>query len=138
MFLIAASTQLALNPDRARRALASAPMILIAGLAGIEAALWASSLGLFLAGIAVSGIGIGVAFKGAITITHDVAEPAHRAGLMATLFLAAYAGLTIPTVIVDVLTQSMSATLIVACVVAVLSLLARSPRSRARPDPFPA
>jgi MFS family permease len=83
VFLIAAATQLALNPDRARKALAIAPLILVAGLAGIEA------------------------------------------DLTATLFLAAYAGLTIPTVIVGVLSQSMtarSATLIVASVVALLAL----------------
>ena len=135
VFLVAASTQLALSPDRARKALAAAPLILIAGLAGIEAGLWAKSLGLFLAGTAASGVGIGVAFKGAITSTHDLAEPAHRAGLTATLFLAAYTGLTIPTVIVGVLNQSMSArsaTLIVASVVALLALVAPALRSRTR------
>jgi MFS family permease len=127
VFLIAASTQLLLNPARARKALAVAAPVLIAGLAGIEAGLWAPSLGLFLAGTAVSGMGIGVAFKGAVTVTHDLAEPEHRAGLTATLFLAAYTGLTIPTVIVGVLNESMSArsaTLIVASVVALLAAIA--------------
>jgi MFS family permease len=126
---------LALNPDHARKALAAAPLILIAGLAGIEAGLWADSLGLFLAGTAASGVGIGVAFKGGITITHDLAEPEHRAGLTATLFLAAYTGLTIPTVTVGVLNQSMSArsaTLIVASVVALLALVASALRGRTR------
>lgn len=135
VFLIAATTQLALNPDRARKALAAAPLILIAGLAGIEAGLWADSLGLFLAGTAASGVGIGVAFKGGITITHNLAEPEHRAGLTATLFLAAYTGLTIPTVTVGVLNQSMSArsaTLIVASVVALLALVASALRGRTR------
>jgi MFS family permease len=37
VFLIGATTQVALNPARAGRALAAAPVILIAGLAGIEA-----------------------------------------------------------------------------------------------------
>jgi MFS family permease len=125
VFLIAAATQLALTADRARKALAVAPLILVTGLAGIEAGLWAQSLGLFLAGTAVSGVGVGLAFKGGITITHQLADPEHRAGMTATLFLAAYAGLTIPTVIVGVLSQSMtarSATLIVAIVVALLAL----------------
>lgn len=134
-FLIGATTQLALGPDRARKALPVAPAILIAGLAGIEAGLWASSLGLFLAGTAVSGVAIGVAFKGGITVTHDIAEPQHRAGLTATLFLAAYTGLTIPTVTVGVLNQSMSArsaTLIVATAVAVLALITAALRGRRR------
>lgn len=133
VFLIAATTQLALNPDRASKAWAVAPLILVAGLAGIEAGLWAQSLGLFLAGTAVSGVGVGLAFKGGITITHELADPEHRAGLTATLFLAAYAGLTIPTVIVGVLNQSMtarSATLIVASVVALLALGAGELRGR--------
>jgi MFS family permease len=127
VFLIGATTQLALNADRARRALIAAPAILIAGLAGVEAGLWAQSLGLFLAGTAISGVGVGLAFKGAITATHDLAEPEHRAGLTATLFLVAYTGLTIPTVILGVLNQSLSArsaTLIVACGVALLALIA--------------
>jgi MFS family permease len=127
VFLIGATTQLALNPDRARNALVAAPVILVAGLGGIEAGLWAQSLGLFLAGTAISGVGVGLAFKGAITATHELAEPEHRAGLTATLFLAAYTGLTIPTVIVGVLNQSLSArgaTLIVACGVALLALVA--------------
>ena len=127
VFLIGATTQLALNADRARKALVAAPVILVAGLTGIEAALWAQSLGLFLAGTAISGIGVGLAFKGAITATHDLAEPEHRATLTATLFLAAYTGLTIPTVIVGVLNQSLSprsATLIVACGVALVALVA--------------
>jgi MFS family permease len=136
VFLVAATTQLALDPDRARTALAAAPLILIAGLAGIEAGLWANSLGLFLAGTAASGVGIGVAFKGGITITHDLAEPEHRAGLTATLFLAAYTGLTIPTVIVGVLSESMSArsaTLIVASVVALLLALVALALNRRTP-----
>jgi MFS family permease len=127
VFLIGATTQLALNPERARKALAAAPVMLVAGLAGIEAGLWAQSLGLFLVGTAVSGMGVGLAFKGAITATHELATPEHRAGLTATLFLVAYTGLTIPTVIVGVLNQSLSAraaTLIVACGVALLALVA--------------
>jgi MFS family permease len=127
VFLIGATTQLALTAERARKALVAAPVILVAGLAGIEAGLWAESLGLFLAGTAISGVGVGLAFKGAITATHDLAEPEHRAGLTATLFLVAYTGLTIPTVIVGVLNQSLSArsaTLIVACGVALLALVA--------------
>jgi hypothetical protein len=127
VFLIAATTQLALSADRARRALAAAPVILIAGLVGVEAGLWAQSLGLFLVGTAVSGAGVGIAFKGAITATHDLAGPKHRAGLPSTLFLVAYAGLTIPAVVIGVLNQSLSArtaTLIVACGVALLALVA--------------
>jgi MFS family permease len=138
VFLIAATTQLALNPDRARKALAVAPLILIAGLAGIEGGLWAQSLGLFLAGTAVSGVGVGLAFKGGITATHELADPEHRAGLTATLFLAAYAGLTIPTVIVGVLNQSITArgaTLIVASVVALLALVAAALRGRTEAAP---
>lgn len=129
VFLIGATTQLAVNADRARKALVAAPVILIAGLAGIEAGLWAQSLGLFLAGTAISGVGVGLAFKSAITATHDLADPEHRAGLTATLFLAAYTGLTIPTVIVGLLNQSLSArsaTLIVASGVALLALVAGS------------
>jgi hypothetical protein len=135
VLLIAATTQLALNPGRARRALTAAPLILITGLAGIEAGLWAKSLGLFLAGTAVSGVRVGVAFKGGITVTHELANPEHCAGLTATLFLAAYAGLTIPTVIVGVFNQSTSArsaTLIVAVAVALLALVASALPGRTR------
>jgi MFS family permease len=125
IFLTAAITQLAISTERARAGLATAPVILIAGLAGIEGGLWAESLGLFLVGTIVSGVGVALAFKGGITVTHELADPSHRAGLTATFFLSAYAGLTIPTVAVGVLNESMtarSATLIVASVVALLAL----------------
>jgi MFS family permease len=133
LFLIAATTQLALSTQRARAGMTAAPVILIGGLAGIEAGLWAQSLEVFLAGTAISGVGLGLAFKGGVTVTHDLVEPEHRAGLTATFFLAAYAGLTIPTVTVGVLNESMSArsaTLIVAAVVALLALGAAVLRRR--------
>jgi MFS family permease len=127
IFLTAAITQLAISTERARAGLATAPLILIVGLAGIEGGLWAESLGLFLVGTVASGVGVALAFKGGLTVVHELADPAHRAGLTATFFLSAYAGLTIPTVTVGVLNESMtarSATLIVAGVVGLLALLA--------------
>lgn len=85
-----------------------APSLLIAGVAVFQTGLWTRSLGLFITGTLLAGAGIGLAFRRGIATTQRVADPKRRADLLATYFLAAYAGLILPTLTLGVLDQAIN------------------------------
>ncbi|MFD6281326.1 MFS transporter [Streptomyces sp. NPDC060209] len=102
-----------------------APTALLAGVAVFETGLWARSLPTFVAGTVLAGIGIGLSFRRGVAVTQRLADPAHRADLLATYFLAAYAGTTIPTLALGVLTQAINqdvATLLLAAAVGAVTV----------------
>jgi hypothetical protein len=68
------------------------------GLVLVAVGAWTTSLPLFaLAGV-VAGAGVGLVFNVAITTAATVSSPEHRGETLAGMFLAAYAGITIPVV----------------------------------------
>ncbi len=120
---------------------------LLTGLGLLTLALWlpAPSLGLFLAGDVVVGVGSGLMFKGAIATVVEISDPEHRAEALAGIYLAAYLGLAVPVIGLGALTQIASArvSLLVFAVLLALGIVAaapallgpRSPHPSSRPHP---
>jgi MFS family permease len=75
----------------------SVPMI-VAGLGLTAAAMWSSSLALFVIGGVITGMGGGMVFKGSIVVAASTAPPQSRAEVLAGFFLGAYVGLSVPVV----------------------------------------
>jgi MFS family permease len=71
---------------------------LVVGVAITLVALSAGSAALFFVGTAVSGIGFGSGFQGAIRTVVPVAAPHERAGVLSLLFTISYLGLGVPAV----------------------------------------
>ena len=71
---------------------------LVAGAVITLAALGAGSAALFFAGTAVSGIGFGSGFQGAIRTVVPQVAPHERAGVMSVVFTISYIGLGVPAV----------------------------------------
>ncbi|MEU9151904.1 hypothetical protein AB0D59_15430 [Streptomyces sp. NPDC048417] len=90
-----------------------------------EAGLWTRSLPAFAAGTVLAGTGIGLAFRRGVGVTQRLADPRHRADLLATYFLFAYTGTIGPTLALGLLDQTINqdvATLILAVAVVATTL----------------
>ena len=95
-----AATQVATMDWPTRRLLGTGLSALVAGLAAVVAAAWVTppSLGLFLAGAVIVGIGGGALFRGTLALIVSTAPASERAGALATFFVAGYVGLSLPIV----------------------------------------
>jgi hypothetical protein len=82
----------------ARTVMLTGILALVTGVAITLAALSAGSVALFFAGTAVSGIGFGSGFQGAIRTVVPLAAPRERAGVLSLLFTISYLGMGIPAV----------------------------------------
>lgn len=82
---------------------------LAAGIATLVLSVWLATVVLFLPAAIVSGAGAGLAFKGAVGFAAMLAPAAQRAEALAGIFLAGYAGLTLPVVGLGLLTTSLDA-----------------------------
>jgi MFS family permease len=119
LFLVAMVAQLVASPKLLSRGW-PAPTFLLAGVTVFETGLLTRSLPTFMAGTVLAGIGIGLAFRRGIGVTQELAAPSRRADLLSTYFLAAYAGLIVPTLALGLLDQALSldtATLVIAIVI---------------------
>jgi MFS family permease len=111
-------------------------VLLLVGLALVTVAIWLPDLAAFLAGGLLSGAGAGLLIKAGIDTVLDLAPPEVRAEGLATFFLAAYLGLSVPIVGLGVATQFVSARVsllgfagvLVVALVAVGHTLLSSPR----------
>ena len=108
VFFCAAGGQIVVGRAAPRRLFALGIPALVLGLVLTTAAVWLSSLSLFLAGGAVAGIGVGLMFKGAMSAAAGLAAPQARGETAAGIFLAAYLGLTVPVVLVGIATRLVS------------------------------
>jgi MFS family permease len=83
-----------------RRALAAGMALMVLGLAATVTAVWlpAPSLALFIIGGAITGAGGGAIFKGAVATVIRISPPENRAEALTGLYLAAFAGLSVPIV----------------------------------------
>jgi len=127
IFLIAALAQLLLHTLTPRTALSIGMVMLLVSLALIELALWDGSLAVFLAGTLAGGIAVGLTFMGGLATVNLIAEPEHRAQVVAAFLSCAFAGLTIPAVSVGIASQSIGtkdATLYCAVVIGALAVVA--------------
>jgi MFS family permease len=74
-------------------------LVLAGGMAATVASLSSGSPGLFLVTSAVTGVGFGVAFMGALRLISTVAPIEHRAAVMSAFYVVAYLSLSVPTLI---------------------------------------
>ena len=127
IFLIAAVSQLLLHRLTPRSALSLGLAMLILSLALIEVALWSGNLVVFLAGTFAGGLAVGLAFMGGLATVNLIAEPQHRAEVVAAFLSCAFAGLTIPSVAVGLASQSLGtrdSTLYCALLIGALAVIA--------------
>ena len=127
IFLVAAVSQLVLHRLTPRTALSIGMALLLISLTLIELALWDGSLAVFLVGTLVGGIAVGLTFMGGLATVNLIAEPEHRAEVVAAFLSCAFAGLTIPAVSVGLASQSLgtnNATLYCAIVIGGLAVVA--------------
>lgn len=127
IFLVATAAQLAFHTIPPTRALVVGPAGLLVSLAFIELALWEGNLALMLIGTLVGGFAVGFTMMGSIATVNLISSPQQRAQVMATYFMCAYAGLTIPAVAVGIATDSVSvphATLVCAIAIAAITVAA--------------
>ncbi|MFJ1914432.1 MFS transporter [Streptomyces sp. NPDC088147] len=97
----------ALAGDRvSRRVLAVGCLVLVAGLAMVGASLTAGSLILLVMGGACGGIGQGIAFRAGMAAVSGAAGAEHRAATVSSLFVVAYAGMSLPVVGVGALSTA--------------------------------
>ncbi len=110
------------------RALPLGSLVLMAGLVLIGGALLAESLGLLVAGAVVSGIGQGMAFRGAVAAVSRVAPAERRGATISALFVAAYVGIALPVVGIGALAVGVglrtAGLVFVACVIAMSGTVA--------------
>jgi MFS family permease len=124
VFGAAVVTQSLTASRTAREQLAAAIPTLLLGLALLTLAVWlpVPSLGMFITGVIVIGIGAGLMFKGALATVSALASDENRAEALAGLFLAAYLGLAGPVIGLGVLMQYLSPRLSLLLFAAVLAL----------------
>jgi MFS family permease len=102
VFASAAIAQVALARVVLARQLMIAIVSCTVGLVAIAAGALTPSLGLFLAGGIVAGVGVGILFRSAIATAASLAEPGRRGETLALIFLIAYCGLALPVIAVGV------------------------------------
>lgn len=72
---------------------------LIIGVAVVLVALDAGSIGLFLVGAAIAGLGFGPAFAGAFRALSNRAPLEQRAGLVSSILVVSYLAFSVPAVV---------------------------------------
>lgn len=102
----AAGAQLLLPPRiRSNRALALASTAVPIGLGLLVAGVYLPSLAVFIAGGVMTGAGAGVLFKGCLGVAIQLAPAQRRAGILSSLFTAAYVGLAVPVIVLGIASQ---------------------------------
>ncbi|WP_160573454.1 MFS transporter [Actinomadura physcomitrii] len=110
-----------------RIALPAGCAVLIAGLAAIAGALLAESLPLLVTGTVVAGLGQSLGFRAGLAAITAGTQAAQRAQTVSSFFLTAYAGISLPVILVGVAAQVLGlrgAAVAFTAAVAVLALAA--------------
>ncbi len=106
LFIFSLLGQLALELISARTALPLGCAVLVVGSALLAAAIAASSLALFLAGMAVAGVGIGLCFRAGLAIVNDRSPSDQRAEVASSFFVVSYVAISLPIVGIGVAAQA--------------------------------
>jgi MFS family permease len=109
-FGIGALTQVTTLTWPVHRLVGAGIPVLILGLATVVAAAWVSppSLGLFLTGAALVGVGSGAIYRSTLTVVITTASASDRAGALTSFFVVGYVGLSLPVVGAGVALQVVS------------------------------
>ncbi|MGW7439197.1 MFS transporter [Streptomyces sp. NPDC054849] len=102
-FFASCAGQLAVGRVGVGRSLPLGCAGLLAGLALLAGALWWDLLSLVVASALVGGVGQGLAFRGALSAVAAASPVDRRAAVISTLFVVAYAGISVPVIGVGVL-----------------------------------
>ncbi|MFB6522224.1 MFS transporter [Streptomyces sp. NPDC056401] len=102
-FFASTAGQLAVGRIGVERSLPLGCAVLLAGLALLAGALWWDQLALVVLSALVSGVGQGLAFRGALSAVAGASPADQRAAVISTLFLVAYTGISLPVIGVGVL-----------------------------------
>jgi MFS family permease len=123
----------------ASRALPLGCLVLVAGLVLIGCSLLAESLAVLIVGAVVSGLGQGLAFRGAMTTVSGVAPAEQRGATISALFVAAYVGISLPVVGIGALAVAVglrsAGVIFVACVIVISGTVAAYLLRRPAPAP---
>jgi MFS family permease len=104
-FAASAVAQLALGKLPQRLLLTTGTFLFPVGLALTALSLYHPALWLSLIAAALAGAGAGLFFKGAVAQSAAAAEPASRAGVLATFFVIAYLGMGLPSIAFSIVIQ---------------------------------
>ncbi|MET7442866.1 MFS transporter [Streptomyces sp. NPDC004082] len=104
-FFASTGGQLAVGRVGVSRSLPLGCALLFAGLALLAGALRWDLLVLVALAAVVGGVGQGLAFRGALSAVAGASPPEHRAAVISTLFVVAYAGISVPVIGVGLLTE---------------------------------
>jgi MFS family permease len=129
LLAVGAITQVALARFSSGRVVLAGLGLFLAALGLIVAALAVSGMGLFLAGTVTGGVAVGAIFLGTLATANRLAPPDRRGHSLSAFFVACYTGLIIPVVGVGVLagfTGTFPAVLIFSILLAALSLFSIS------------
>ena len=134
-----ALTGVAIQRADARRSLGVGVVALVLGPVGLVAAIWTSSLPLFVVAAVVGGVGFGAGFQAGLRLVLAEAPADSRAGVLSSVYVASYlafgvpsvlAGVFVPTAgIATVLTAYGAFVVLAAVVAAVLQRAARRART---------
>ncbi|KOU39450.1 MFS transporter [Streptomyces sp. WM6378] len=102
-FFASTAGQLAVGRVGLRRSLPVGCAALLAGLALLAGALRWDLLPLMVLSALIGGCGQGLAFRGALSAVAEASPASHRAAVISTLFVVAYAGISVPVIGVGVL-----------------------------------
>ncbi|MFV0137386.1 MFS transporter [Streptomyces sp. HMX87] len=106
-FFASTTGQLAVGRVGAGRSLPLGCAGLLTGLALLAGALWWDLLSLVFLSAVVGGTGQGLAFRGALSAVAGASPADRRAAVISTLFVVAYAGISVPVIGVGVLSGPM-------------------------------
>lgn len=107
-FAVSAVAQLGLARLSTRSLVIIGVSIFPTGLVLVSVAMYHPSLWLYLVGAGICGAGGGMLFKGGLTISAMVAEPASRAGVLAVFFVVGYLGMGLPSILLAGVAQVIS------------------------------
>jgi MFS family permease len=137
VFFSSAAAQVALSRTTITLRLSVGTAVLVVGLLLVVLGVFNRSLGVLVAGGVVAGFGGGLVTSGALATATTLAAPHRRSELTAGVFLAGYAGLALPIVVVGVIIEAVgvqTSVIVFACIiVSALGAAALARRKRATP-----
>jgi MFS family permease len=135
VFAAAAVSQLFTARLSPVRQLQLAVVLMVVGLVAIATGVLVTTLAVFIAGGLLAGAGVGILFRSSIGVAGSLGTGSSRGEILAALFLIAYAGMSLPVLLIGgALVVLPSTTVLVAfsAIIAVLVLLAGSRMIAAR------